>query len=75
MLSLIHQTIKQMASIKGIEAKNLKPGMVMAFTYAKIVSSPINLNGGHYLDLAIKTKKGGVESRTWNHNRIIKIIA
>lgn len=62
---------------KSIETRDLTPGMVLAFTYAEVLTHPTSgiSTGRGKVDFIVKTKGGAIIQKSWNRHTLVNIIA
>lgn len=62
---------------KGVLVKDLKPGMVIAFTKNEVLTHPTAgiSTERNKMDFVVKTPKGTIMQKGWNRNTIISIMA
>jgi hypothetical protein len=61
--------------LKSIEVQELKPGMTLAFTYAKVITHPLSgISKTHNsMDFIVRRKDGMLDQKSWNRNRLVAI--
>jgi hypothetical protein len=64
------------ADYTSIEVKDLKPGMVLAWTGCEVITHPtagVSTQRGK-LDLIVKTKSGKLIQKSWNRCTLISVL-
>lgn len=58
------------------ETRDLKPGDILAFTKAEVISTPVSLmkTPKGRLDFVVKTKSGNFIQKSWNRHTLINIL-
>lgn len=62
--------------MKSIETRDLKPGMILAFTHDEVLTHPVSLlkTAKGKVDFAVRTRKGHIVQKTWNKHTLVNIL-
>lgn len=63
-------------TMKSVEVRDLKPGMVLAFTNLEVVTTPVSLvkTQKGKLEFVAKNKRGELISKSWNRHTLVNIL-